>query len=134
VQFGVEPDSLLLDSADYRNNSGVFSSPEPHFQNPLVSTRAGMASAPPLPHLTPRSAPLASSFAPRLSLWVRTHLASLPLPASWRRSMHSYTALSLSELPLSSSSSGALAHQHASPAEDSGTDQSAEEIDMLKKV
>lgn len=76
IQYGINPDSLMLDSDDYRHNSGAFASPPPNFAHPLVSTGEGMAYAAPHPHLTPRNVSFAS-FAPRLSYWYRSMQAKL---------------------------------------------------------
>lgn len=122
----------MLDSAEYRNNTGAFASGEP-FHHPLVSVGAGMSHRPPSPHLAAVSASFSSfssSLAPRLSFWYRTALSYLPLPTSWRQSK----------------SSSSHHHHHSSPSalsvsdpNDDDLDQSASatELDMqalLKKV
>jgi hypothetical protein len=89
MKYGINPDALLLDSDEYKNNSGAFASPPPTFPHPLVSSGIGLTDSLPLPHLAPRSASLAS-FAPRLSYWYRTALSHLSFTHTWRNRITSY--------------------------------------------
>jgi hypothetical protein len=109
LQYGINPDSLLLDSDDYRHNQGAFASPPPTFAHPLVSSAEGMSYAPPHPHLTPRNASFAS-FTPRLSFWYRTLQSRLPFLPSLAPDHH---LLHASPTGASSSSSSFFTAQAA---------------------
>jgi len=114
-----------LDSEEYRHNTGVFASPPPNFAHPLVSTAEGASHAPPMPHLTPRSASFAS-VGPRVAHWYRSLLSHFPfLPLAWRRAAHvgdQFAAQAQAELQ------ALLAQGHTPSADDQLT------TDMLKRV